>query len=57
MGKLDDESADEVTAGDVAALLRELREVMHLDDDDPRRVAAMIEKRRLLGLIEESPRG
>ena len=40
----------------MAPMLREIRAVMHLGDDDPRRVAAMAEKRRVLGLIAESER-
>lgn len=46
-------------AGDLAfkatsVLMREIREVMHLPEDNPRRVAAMDEKRRVLALIELS---
>jgi hypothetical protein len=33
------------------AMLREIREVMFLDDDGPRRIAAMAEKQRVLDLI------
>jgi hypothetical protein len=35
-------------------LLAEIRAVMHLDDDNPRRQAAMVEKHRVLALIERS---
>ncbi len=35
----------------ITAMLRELRAVMDLADDDPRRVAALAEKHRLLDAI------
>lgn len=39
------------TPADIARVLRGLREVRHLPDSDPRRVAAVAEKHRVLGLI------
>ncbi len=39
--------------GALAPMLRELREVRDLPDDDPRRQAALKEKRRLLDIVEE----
>ncbi len=36
----------------LAPMLRELREVRDLPDDDPRRQAALEEKRRLLDLVD-----
>jgi hypothetical protein len=36
---------------EISNLLREIRQVMHLEEDDPRRIAAMAEKQRVLDLI------
>ncbi len=38
--------------GGLAPMLRELREVRDLPDDDPRRQAALADKRRLLDLVD-----
>jgi hypothetical protein len=39
------------TVSDIAAMLREIRQVMYLEEDDLRRIAAMVEKQRCLDLI------
>jgi hypothetical protein len=36
---------------EISAVLREIRQVMHLEENDPRRIAAMAEKQRVLDLI------
>ncbi len=38
--------------GALAPMLRELREVRDLPDDDPRRQAALEKKRRMLDIVE-----
>jgi hypothetical protein len=48
-----EDASDEAMAA-MPAMLRAVREVMYLDDSDPRRVAAMAEKRRVLALIERA---
>jgi hypothetical protein len=47
------DSAQQITR-DIAPMLRELTACRHLEDDDPRRVAALAEKHRLLDLIAET---
>ncbi len=41
------------SAAALAPMLHELREVRDLPDDDPRRQAALEEKRRLLALVDQ----
>jgi uncharacterized protein YbjT (DUF2867 family) len=47
------EAGDEAMAA-MGPMLAEIRAVMYLPDDNPRRQAAMAEKRRVLALIERS---
>jgi hypothetical protein len=35
---------------EISNVLREIREVMHLEENDPRRIAAMAEKQRILNI-------